>query len=265
MTVRQVSNLFNKVADKKLNLVGVALDNKYIDPMTNVEPVATIANDQGHSLMVFTFTPVGRQYEQLNQFNEAIKDNNAGRPAEAVLEPVPDPDKDAPKLMAHQSDVVTIGVYLDDAQAEVESLLVNKIKFYKAILNQKIGDSDLEVTLLFREKTGSSERFFSGFVDKTLTPKTGIKVLTLIGERLTGFPISYVTSASEALTMTLLPISSPLAVTVEDDKLTVANATAQVGVDLTKVTSVHVLHSLEDEYLVTVRAPKNVAIIALHR
>lgn len=264
MTIRQVTNLMNKTADKELLLVGVALDSPYIDPMTNIEPSVMFSEEQGHSVLSFMFSPVGAQYPQLNQFNKAIRELKAGVPAESISEPAPEEDPIAPKVLAHQRDTVVIGVYFDEAVGEVESFNLNKIKFYKATLKQKLADTDLTATLLFRERTSSSSSFFAGMVDKNLTQSVGVKLLKLIGERLVGVPVSYATSANAALTSSILPVSSPLAVEVEDTKLTVANDSASLGVDLNAVSSVHVLHTLEDEYLVTVRASQNALIIALH-
>ena len=262
MTIKQVSNLFDKVADKQLSLVGVALDNPYIDPMTNIEPAVVLSAEEGRSILTFTFSPVGAQYTQLKQFNLAVAETRAGVPAVSVEPAVVEPD--AVPLLNHQRNTVSIGVFFDDADGEVSSMNINSIKFHKAVLKQKVADTTLTATLLFREKTSDSSSFFAGFVDKALRPSTGVKVLQLLGERLVGVPVSYATSASNAMSSSILPVSSPLAVKVEDTKLTVANDSATLSLDLNAVQDVHILHTREDEYLVTVKAPKTVVVIALH-
>lgn len=266
MTIRKVANLFTKTTNKELDLVGVALHNKYIDPMTDVEPAVTLENYQGHSLFTFGFAPVGAQYAQLNQFNEAVKGSKAGVPTDVVLEPLPPSDPDEYKLLEHTRDIISIGVFMDDAQATVEDMTINKIKYYKASLDQPLADSTFTVVLLFKEHLDDSETFFAGFVDRKLTPAVGTKLLELAGERLCGMPIAYASSASDAMTMSLLPVASPLAVDINDEgKLSIANDTAKIGLDMHKVESVHVMHSLQNDYIVTAKAGRNVLIICFHR
>ena len=265
MTIRKVANLFSKTANKELDLVGVALHNKYIDPMTDIEPAVTLENYQGHNLFTFGFDPVGAQYAQLNQFNNAVKETESGVPSDVVLEPLP-PDKDIAPLTEHVRDIISIGVFMDDVQTDVEELTLNKIKYFKATIERPIADSSFKVVLLFKEHLDDSETFFSGFVDRKLTPAVGTKLLELAGERLCGMPVAYASSASDAMTMSLLPVSSPLAVDINDEgKLSIANDTAKIGLDMHKVSSVHVMHSLQNDYIVTAKAGRNVLIICFHR
>lgn len=266
MTVKKITNLVKATHEGNKNLVGVAISTPYLDDMLVVEPNIEFDAQGGRSGLTLFTLPVGAQFEQINHFNSEITKAGIGfGPVDAKPEESKTDEENA--VGSFRKNQVETTLFIDDGDTyyDIKNFKIDSIDFVKARLTLALGDNVIIITLLFRDATSNSKSFFAGFVDRDLTPSVGTKIIELVAERLSGYPLAYATSTADGiLSASLLPIGSAMSIKLNKDLIIVSNATATIQLATKNLSSVKVVHSMDGEYLVSAKVNKNLLILALH-
>ena len=218
MSMKTLINLLAEVDNKKKDLVGIKVQNDFIDDSLQEQPLLTVRTVPmiEESELIFTFIPEGKQYGQLQNLVDLLVGTISGEliGQDKVEEPLPpesDEEADYQSLTPKRYEV-KIGVYFDmDSEVQVSHFTLNKVKYTQVSTIRMIGyvDQPFKVTLLFKENTSDSRTFFSDLVDTKLDKGTTKKVLNLLSNgNVTSTRVTMVKTQDMNSTFTMFPLNN---------------------------------------------------------
>lgn len=277
MGMKTLINLLAEVDNKKKDLVGIKVQNDFIDDSLQEQPLLTVRTVPmiEESELIFTFIPEGKQYGQLQNLVDLLVGTISGEliGQDKVGEPLPpesDEEADYQSLTPKRYEV-KIGVYFDmDSEVQVSHFTLNKVKYTQVSTTRMIGyvDQPFKVTLLFKENTSDSRTFFSDLVDTKLDKGTTKKVLNLLSNgNVTSTRVTMVKTQDMNNTFTMFPLNNVISLVspqaTDSDSYMITSGDSTQLFKEADVGSSMITKSMNKEYTFEIKVGKSTLILYL--
>lgn len=266
MKMNSVVKLLAEVNNKQKDLVGIKVQNKFIDDAIQEQPNVTIASVPmlEDSEMIITFMPEDKQYDQLNNLVSLLKETNEGeliRKVELTKPEAPESDEEEAYMgLTPQRYEVKIGFFINmKEKVESKNFILEETKFTQVAITKELGfvAQPVKITFLFKEHTSDSRTFFSDLVDRDLGKRSTKNILNLLSDgNLSSTRLTMVSVENTDVKTSIFPLSNVISVVSpeasDSEFYLVTSSDSTLLLDQNKIKSSSIIKTMNKEYIFSV-------------